>query len=163
MKIGKAKPKGIAGYTPPRKKGDPKRSDYTWGYPTKYREEYCQSIVEYFDRDPWHIVTDMKGTPKVMPKDNVPTFGRWCRSLGISSKTASLWADKYPEFAAAYAEAKELQKSFLIEAGLTHGSGGFAMFMLKCTHGMVEPKAEQEEENKPIEIRIVKAVKPGSE
>lgn len=33
MKIGKAKPKGIAGYTPPRKKGDPKRSDYTWGYP----------------------------------------------------------------------------------------------------------------------------------
>lgn len=163
MKIGKAKPKGIAGYTPPRKKGDPKRDDYTWGYPTKYREEYCQSIVEYFDRDPWHIVTDMKGTPKVMPKDNVPTFGRWCRSLGISSRTASLWADKYPEFAAAYAEAKELQKSFLIEAGLTHGGGGFAMFMLKCTHGMVEPKAEPEEENKPIEIRIVKAVKPGSE
>jgi len=37
------------------------------------------------------------------------------------------------------------------------------MFMLKCTHGMVEPKAEPEEENKPIEIRIVKAVKPGSE
>lgn len=143
MKIGKAKPKGVAGYTPPRKKGDPKRDDYTWGYPTKYREEYCQSIVEYFDRDPWKIITDAKGSPKVMPKDNVPTFGRWARSLGISSRTALLWIDKYPEFAEAYAEAKELQKSFLLEAGLTHGSGGFAIFMLKCNHGMVEPKTEE--------------------
>lgn len=163
MKIGKAKPKGIAGYTPPRKKGDPKRSDYTWGYPTKYREEYCQSIVEYFDRDAWEIVTDMKGTPKVMPKDNVPTFTRWCRSLGIATKTANLWVAKYPEFAAAYAEAKELQKSFLIEAGLTHGSGGFAMFMLKCTHGMVEPKAETDEkDDTPIQRVVVEVVNSAS-
>ena len=49
MKIGKAKPKGIAGVTPARKAGDKEKPEgYVFGRPTNYRPEYCQSIIEYF-------------------------------------------------------------------------------------------------------------------
>lgn len=160
MKIGKPKPHGIAGVTPVRKPGDPKPPDYPgMGQPTKYRPEYCQSIIDFFDRSSWEIHYDMKETPKVMPKDNVPTVIRWCRSLGIHPRTVSLWVSKYPEFAEAHETAMELQKAFLIESGLTHGSGGFAMFMLKCNHGMVEPKTDAEEKDDgPIQRVVVEVV-----
>jgi len=47
----------------------------------------------------------------------------------------------------------ELQAAFLMEAGLTQpGAGGFAMFMLKCNHGMVEPKQETPTDNLALQL-----------
>lgn len=149
MKIGKAKPKGVAGVTPARKAGDPERPP-GWagtGRPTLYRPEYCQSVVEFFKRESWQIIYDAKGSPKVMPKDSIPTFERWCAEIGVASRTLDDWRAKYPEFQTAYEKARDAQFAFLIESGLANGSGGFAMFMLRCNHGMKEPKQESPTEN----------------
>jgi hypothetical protein len=161
MKIGKPKPKGLAGVPMPWKKGDPTPPGYTPpGQPTKYRPEYCKSIVDYFDRSAWEITTDLKGASKVMPKENVPTLIRWCRALGVGRRTVHGWTQTIPEFAEAYETAMELQKAFLMEAGLTQpGAGGFAMFMLKCNHGMMEPKQDTEDkEDGPIQRVVVEVV-----
>lgn len=147
MKIGKPKPKGIAGVAPRRKAGDPKPDGYRFGRPTSYRPEYCQSIIGFFTRDSWELVYDAKGAAKVVPKDNIPTLIRWCTSLGIPRRTVYDWIKTIPEFADAHDTAMELQKAFLMESGIVHGSGGFASFMLKCVHGMQEPKQESPTEN----------------
>lgn len=148
MKIGKRKPPGIAGVTPARKVGDPKPEGYKGtGRPTKYRPEYCESLVRYFDRKSWCVVTDAKGTQKVMPKDDIPILDRWCLAIGVSRRTVYDWIKTIPEFADAHDTAMGLQKAFLIESGIVHGSGGFASFMLKCVHGMQEPKQESPTEN----------------
>ena len=147
MKIGKRKPPGIAGVQPARKVGDPKPEGYRFGRPTTFRPEYCQSIIDFFTRDSWELVYDAKGTAKVIPKDNIPTLIRWCTSLGIHRRTVYDWIKTIPEFADAHDTAMELQKAFLMESGIVHGSGGFASFMLKCVHGMQEPKQESPTEN----------------
>ena len=147
MKIGKRKPPGIAGVQPARKVGDPKPEGYRFGRPTTFRPEYCQSIIDFFTRDSWELVYDAKGTAKVIPKDNIPTLIRWCTSLGIHRRTVYDWIKTIPEFADAHYTAMELQKAFLMESGIVHGSGGFASFMLKCVHGMQEPKQESPTEN----------------
>ena len=147
MKIGKRKPPGIAGVQPARKVGDPKPDGYRFGRPTTFRPEYCQSIIDFFTCDSWELVYDAKGTAKVIPKDNIPTLIRWCTSLGIHRRTVYDWIKTIPEFADAHDTAMELQKAFLMESGIVHGSGGFASFMLKCVHGMQEPKQESPTEN----------------
>ena len=160
MKIGKPKPKGVAGVQPRRKAGDPKPDGYPGlGRPTSYRPEYCESLIRYFDRKSWCIATDAKGTQKVMPQDDVPTLIRWCLAIGVPRRTIYDWIKTYPEFADAHDTAMELQKAFLIESGNIHGSGGFASFMLKCVHGMQEPKADADEkEDGPIQRVVVEVV-----
>lgn len=156
MKIGKPKPKGVAGVAPRRKRGDPKPEGYRFGRPTSYRPEYCQSIIDFFTRDSWELAHDAKGTAKVVPKDNIPTLIRWCLAIGVPRRTIYDWIEAHPEFADAHDTAMELQKAFLMESGIVHGSGGFASFMLKCVHGMQEPKADAEDkEGKAQNITVV--------
>lgn len=140
MKIGKLKEPGLAGVAPPRSTGDPLPDDYVFGRPTTYRPEYCEAILDFFERDPWEISYDAKGTAKMVPKDKMPTAGRWCREMGVPIRTFNDWVNRYPEFADAYATAQEMQKSFILESGGIAINGGFAMFMLKCNHGMKEPE-----------------------
>lgn len=159
MKIGKPKPKGVAGVTPRRKRGDPKPEGYVFGRPTSYRPEYCESLIRYFDRKSWCVATDAKGTQKVMPHEDIPILDRWCLAIGVPRRTIYDWIKAYPEFADAHETAMGLQKAFLIESGIVHGSGGFASFMLKCVHGMQEPKADADEkEDGPIQRVVVEVV-----
>jgi hypothetical protein len=166
MKIGKAKPKGVAGVTPARKTGDKDRpADYPGtGRPTKYRQEYCQAIVTYFSNpESWEINEDFKGSKKPIPRSKLPTFERFAAGIGVSTRALEDWRDKHEEFGDAYRIASGLQKSFLMElsaAGL--GTGAVAL-MLQINHKMRIEKEDLDEGNKPLEIRIVKAVKPGSE
>lgn len=163
MKIGKPKEPGIAGKRPVRRRGDPKPEGYVFGAPTKYREEYCQALIEYFQAPTsWDIYKDAKGTAKALPVGKLPTFERFAASLGVHRETMINWTKQHPEFAVAYDIAASLQKAFLMElsaAGI--GSNNMGL-ILKVNHGMVEPK-EEEHDDKPLEIRIVKAVKPESE
>lgn len=164
MKIGKAKEPGIAGATPARKKGDPKPPGYVFGKPTSYRPEYCQAIVKYFsDPESWEINIDLKCSAKAVPRSKLPTFERFAAGIGVSTRALEDWRDKHEEFGEAYRIASGLQKSFLMElsaAGL--GTGAVAL-MLQINHKMRIEKEDPDEGNKPLEIRIVKAVKPGSE
>lgn len=147
MKIGKSKSKGIAGYDPPRKKGDPTPPGHGVGRVTTYRPEYCDAIIEYFSRVPWELNVDARGSAKVIPKDRMPTFIRWCQEMGVSYQAMLKWCRANPEFKEAHDVCKELQMAFLVEAGGITVNGGFAMFLLKCNHGMQEPKAESPEQS----------------
>lgn len=141
MKIGKPRANGIAGTRPIRSKGDPLPEGYTFGQPTKYRPEYCEAIVAYFDVPvSWEKYVTPKGQVQIIPDNKLPTFARFARSLGVGDNTLTKWCNKHPEFAEAYAQAKELQKSFLMELSAA-GIGSSAVgLMLRANHGMVEPK-----------------------
>lgn len=159
MKIGRAKPKGIAGTTPVRKPGDPLPEDYVFGCPVKYRPEYCDALVAYFTRDSWDISYDAKGTGKVLPTEKLPTLVRWARDIGVGMRTVRDWVHRYPEFAQAHEIAMELQKSYIMECGGITMNSAFAMFMLRCNHGMQEPKREEDEqEDGPIQRVVVEVV-----
>lgn len=159
MKIGKAKPPGIAGYAPPRKNGEPKPEGYKMGRPTNYRPEYCQSVVEYFSAaESWNQRTSDKGTAQILPVSKLPTFERWAAGIGVSIETCDRWRANNPEFMEAWTIAKSLQKAFLMELGAAGVGNHVLALMLRTNHGM---KDEPEDKNdKPVEIRIVNATRP---
>ena len=160
MKIGKAKPKGVAGVTPARKTGDKEKPvGYKFGRPTNYRPEYCQAIVDYFaDPESWEINTDMKGSSKAIPSGKMPTVARWCHQIGVSTRVLDDWQRRYPEFAEAYQMARELQQSFAIElAGAGIGTSLLNLFM-QDRHGWKAAREEAEHSNEPIQKVVVEVV-----
>lgn len=116
------------------------------GEPSHYNPEIIDRMYKYFSKDPWEMHYTDKGTAQMIPKDKMPTFGRFASIIGFSPRTFNDWRKKYPEFDAAYEDCKELQKSFILESGGLTLNGGFAVFMLKCNHGMIEP--EQKDDSK---------------
>lgn len=160
MKIGKAKPKGVAGYTPPRKRGDKdKPATYTFGRPSNYRPEYCQALLQYFSAaDSWEMYNANKtSTAQIVPSSKLPTFERWAAALGVGQRTLGEWCVKYPEFAEAYAIAKDLQKSFLMELGAAGVGNQTIQLMLRTNHGMKEEK-EEPQGDEPIQRVVVEVV-----
>lgn len=163
MKIGKAKPPGIAGYTPIRKKGDPTPEGHPWKKPTLYREEYCQSLVEYFSQAiSWEINYDLKNSGKVLPHSKLPTLERWCHQIGISVSTArERWCVNHSEFKEAYDTAQSLQKAFLLELGAAGVANHVTALMLRTNHGMKDAKEETDEDDGPIQRVVVEVVGAG--
>lgn len=126
------------------------------GEPSHYRPEYIPLMYAFFDRDPWEVVEDAKGTPRMMPKDKLPTMQRFARQIGYSTCTLQKWADLFPEFGAAYAECKEMQKAFIMESGGLTLNGGFAAFMLRCNHGMRDEAPKEETVDDTITEIVIK-------
>lgn len=126
------------------------------GEPSHYRPEYIPLMYAFFDRDPWEVVEDAKGTPRMMPKDKLPTMQRFARQIGYSTDTLQKWAEKFPEFGAAYAECKEMQKAFIMESGGLTLNGGFAAFMLRCNHGMRDDAPKEDAVDDTITEILIK-------
>ena len=161
MKIGKAKPKGVAGVTPARKTGDKEKpADYPGnGRPTNYRPEYCKAIVDYFAHpESWEINTDLKGSSKPIPKSKIPTIERWCHNIGVHSRTLDDWQKRYPEFADAYQTARELQQAFVIELSAAGIGNGLLSAFMQVRHGWKVDKEESEQSNEPIQKVVVEVV-----
>jgi len=94
------------------------------GRPTKYKPEYCQELIEFFDREPYRplvvdgvALTDKNGRAVFTPCE-FPTFERFAYKIGVHRETLRNWCDKYPDFFAAYKKAEMLQKDILIQNGL---------------------------------------------
>lgn len=160
MKIGKAKPKGVAGVTPARKTGDKEKPvGYVFGRPTNYRPEYCQAIVEYFaDRNSWEINTDAKGSMKAIPSSKIPTIARWCHSIGVSTRVLDDWQRRHPEFAEAYQMARELQQSFAIELAAAGIGTGMMNTFMQVKHDWRVAREDEEHTNEPIQKVVVEVV-----
>lgn len=108
----------------------------------RYYDELGDELVEYFaSAIPWWTNYNDSGTGKVLPKGRIPLLERFAYEWGFSKFSVYDWCEKHPKFARCYAEAMELQKAFIME-GAAAGAipHGYAIFMLKCNHGMVEPK-----------------------
>lgn len=110
------------------------------GAPTKYKPEYAHSLLEYFQSAPTTKLLQKtyigkKGvqvTEDVEVANCIPFFERFAHSIGVTTKCMWEWKDKYPEFSKAYAQAQEIQKTFLIENGLLNRyNAQFAIFTAK--------------------------------
>ncbi len=83
---------------------------------TKYKEEYCEQIIEFFSQPSTRIEykeTYFKGelsskTPIVVPND-YPTFEMFAAKIGVTTDTLRNWAEEHPRFRLCYARAKEIQ------------------------------------------------------
>lgn len=142
--------------TPRRKKTDPKPEDYTGvGQPTAYHPRYCTEIIDYFgNAEAWEINYSDKGSAQTIPQNKLPTAARFARAIGIDVSTLYKWVDRRPEFALAYANAMELQKTFIMEAGGVSINAAFAMFMLKCNHGMTDVVDTNKDDDGNVEMVI---------
>jgi hypothetical protein len=116
---------------PPRKGG---------GRPTKYRPEYCEQIIEYFDRPPQQMVYkktyyasgQIKSEEPVVLAEQFPTFQGFADTIEVHIDTLHEWRKVHEEFSEAYARAQQLQEKIW----LVNGMGGqynsqFAQFFGK--------------------------------
>ncbi len=105
------------------------------GRPTKYKKQYCEELIKFFNIEPYREVerrtTDRKSGREYIdyedaPND-LPTFERFAHNLGVHVDTMIEWSSakfpeghaksgqlKHPEFSVAYKKAKQLQKDILI-------------------------------------------------
>ena len=106
------------------------------GRPTKYKPEYAEQLIEFFDQEPYNDVdiphyknaelawTDTKRLPGKLP--TMVGFWKHLKERGddVGLRTLYDWIDKnhesyQEEFSHAYIHvAKRLQKDFLIQNGL---------------------------------------------
>lgn len=106
----------------PAKKKKPAKK----GRPTKYKPEYCEQIIKFFD------------VPAVDKKGNAtdPIFlSAFARSIGVVHDTLLEWASVYPSFSVAYSEAKQLQKEMIITNTMQNRyNSSFAWRLMMNTH-----------------------------
>ena len=95
------------------------------GQPTKYKPEYCQEIITFFDIEPYETTTEKffykNGDEKekeVRVPAQLPFFSAFARKIGVCHDTLCEWCKVHPDFSEAYKRAKELQKEMLINNGL---------------------------------------------
>ena len=101
------------------------KKKHAGGRPSKYKKEYCEMIVVYFDIEPTkevEVVTTFKnGTTRESSEErpnHLKFLNKFARSIGVCHDTLIEWTKRHPEFSDAYTHAKELQKEHLITCGL---------------------------------------------
>ncbi|UOG66436.1 DNA-packaging protein [Candidatus Nanosynbacter sp. HMT-352] len=113
------------------------------GQPTKYKPEYCQQLIDYFSIEPLDIVQDTEikdpdGSKRISRRlpQRFPCFEGFARKIGVHRNTLKNWCAEHPEFAEAYDTAKDLQREFLVDIGLSGAaSASFAIFTMKNVCG----------------------------
>ena len=125
-----------------KSKKQSKKARHNTGRPTKYRAEYCDHLVQFFSGPRHEMIekahisgkNDYEKTEFMRVACELPTFAKFARSIGVNGDTIVEWASarhskehptpslrgklKHPDFSAAYNEAKELQREFLVDNGL---------------------------------------------
>lgn len=94
------------------------------GRPSKYRPEFCQEMIDFFEREPWEDIEETKltakGPVKVRRREacRFPTFERFALNIDVCRDTLSEWRTVHDEFSAAYKKCKDIQKEILIQNSL---------------------------------------------
>lgn len=129
--------------TPPHSPTVPGKRKHAGGRPTKYKPEYCDQLVKYFDIEPHFetpvVYTNKKGITKeevkYLPSD-LPTLAGFAKKLGIHRDTIHEWSKKHAKFSDSIKYAKECQEAILVTNAL-HGeySPAFSIFFAKNNLG----------------------------
>jgi len=99
-----------------KKQTEPKIKEITkdsFGRPTKYKPEYCQALIDYFDIE---LFQSIGGKQK---PNNLPFIQSFCATIGITKPTLHNWIRIYPDFFSAYKKAKAKQKEMLVNLTLS--------------------------------------------
>ena len=125
------------------------------GRPTKYSPDFVEAILDFFDKEPgeWHDVEQFNGSVKrqLLPT-NPPMLADFAKSIGVSVDTLGRWANaveddgsiKNPDFAEAYARAREMRESFILRGGMLEMlEPRVVQFALKNEHGWQDQPARK--------------------
>lgn len=118
------------------------RSDYMAkaGCPTKYKEEYCQDIINYFNIQPQFCMYkeeyfqngQLKSKTPILTANQFPTFQGYADKIGVHIDTLHEWKSKHIKFSEAYMRAKQLQeKIWLVNSMSNLYNAQFAQFFGK--------------------------------
>lgn len=101
------------------------------GRPTKYKSEYCDKLIKFFDAKPYkdvRIRRRSKGGRFTYSQSHrvgepLPTLRAFAKSIKVGVSTVYDWLDKdhasfHQEFSDAFTRAREIRKDVLIEGGL---------------------------------------------
>lgn len=104
-------------------------------YACKYKEEYCQELLDFFN------VPVVQSIEEKRIITNFPTFELFAFNLKVTMETLINWCNQYPSFKDAYAQAKQKQKAMLVE-GAVRGlyDANFAKFMAVNNFDMSDKK-----------------------
>lgn len=104
--------------------------------PSKYKEEYCDKILEYFNPELFRTEIQEVATStgvkeiKIQKGCLLPTLERFAFEIGVHKSTIYEWIQVYPEFSDAFNAAKQNQKHILIQHGLSgQYNSSFARFL----------------------------------
>lgn len=110
-----------------------KKKKHPGGRPSKYRPEFCNKLIEFFDVEPFRKIElphyQKDGVTlrwmdyKIIP-NRMPTLLKFARSIGVGYRTVYDWMDEkhssyHQEFSQAFTIAKQLRKDFLNDLGLS--------------------------------------------
>lgn len=82
----------------------------------KYKDEFCDLLLEYFSQPSTRIEYQEKYSkgqlvakiPMTLPNE-YPTFEMFASKIGVTARVLRQWKEEYPRFATAYERAKEIQ------------------------------------------------------
>ena len=106
------------------------------GRPTKWKPEYNEMIVKWFDVEPYRESND-----KMVPI-KPPTLYGFAASIGVSDDTLHEWAKpeneaKYAGFSAAYECARKKHQELIVQGALAGAyNSPFSIFYAKNVFGM---------------------------
>ncbi len=111
------------------------------GRPTKYKERYCQDIIDFFTG---HELT--RERVKATGKDDYtateeianiyPTFHDFAKTIGVNYSTARDWVDRYPKFHESYNRCKKIQHEIIVKCALSGlYNASFSIFAMKNIAG----------------------------
>lgn len=96
------------------------------GRPTKYKAEYCQSVINYIETCKY-----VEGEERVLPSRVGLAI-----ALSVDVDTLGNWGKKYPMFFGALKKVDDAQHQDLINRGMNGtGNSTITQLMLKNNHG----------------------------
>lgn len=111
------------------------------GRPSKYRAEFCEGIIEYFEAPLKRVNEVVKAENASGELVEVQTIIRpatlfgFAAKCGVGYQTLLEWEKIHTEFAEAMGQARALQGDLTVQMGASGGfKTAFAVFMMKNTH-----------------------------
>lgn len=139
--------------------------DKSVGRPTKYKKEYCEEMLKFFNiphtRIEYKTKLDKNGDIKeieIERPNSLPTFEKFACNINVCVDTLHEWKKVHQEFSEAYRQCQQLQKDMLIDLGMLGlYNAPFTQFVAKNITDMKDKQeVEQTNINKtPFEIKLI--------